>query len=151
VTSLSDLSSDPSKYVRDAAAKAASGAKLTSNEERRLNTALARGPASSFDVRQRLEDRMRDIAIPPVRLPSREAKELAEEQRHAKPIEEIENLTQKLRGGNGTAATVADLESRIAALETSNATLVALVSGLSRQTVTYCSGGSSSSKTILMS
>jgi hypothetical protein len=43
------------------------------------------------------------------------------------------------------------LNARVTALETSVATLNTLVSGLSRQTVTYCSGGSPTSKTILMS
>lgn len=55
-------------------------------------------------------------------------------------------------GGGASTASVAALEARIAALETyKTVTLDPLLSGLSRQTVTYCSGGSSSSKTILMS
>lgn len=54
-------------------------------------------------------------------------------------------------GGGAGAADLAALEARIAALETyKTVTLDPLLSGLSRQTVTYCSGGSSSSKTILM-
>lgn len=46
--------------------------------------------------------------------------------------------------GGASAADLTALTARVAALET-------LLSGLTRQTVTYCSGGSSSSKTILMS
>ncbi len=46
--------------------------------------------------------------------------------------------------GGATTEELDDLSDRIAALET-------LTTGLSRTTVTYCSGGSSSSKTILMS
>lgn len=47
-------------------------------------------------------------------------------------------------GGGASTASVAALGARIAVLES-------LLSGLTRQTVTYCSGGSSSSATILMS
>lgn|SRR5574343_419246 len=43
-----------------------------------------------------------------------------------------------------SAPTGGDLTARVAALE-------ALLSGLTRQTVTYCSGGSSTTKTVLMS
>jgi hypothetical protein len=52
--------------------------------------------------------------------------------------------TYAMETTGGKAADLSALIARIAALET-------LLSGLSRQTVTYCTGGSSSSKTILMS
>ena len=57
-------------------------------------------------------------------------------------VERVDGLAEKLRGGRGGEET--DYESRIAALE-------ALLTGLTRKSITYCSGGSSSTKTILMS
>ncbi len=63
------------------------------------------------------------------------------------PLSEGDTRTT-LNAGKDTLASAKpggpDLTARIAVLE-------ALLSGLTRQTVTYCSGGSSSSKTILMS
>jgi hypothetical protein len=82
----------------------------------------------------------------------------------------IVDLLSQIRGANGVTVTISErngiitgggsasgntdltaLTARVAALESSNTTLSTLTSGLSRQTVTYCDGGSNTIITILRS
>lgn len=63
----------------------------------------------------------------------------------------LQSGKDSLASAAGRAGTDAALTARVTALEARVTALETLLAGLSRQTITYCSGGSSTSKTIVMS
>jgi hypothetical protein len=129
---------------------------LTDDQESELARIRAkrkegRGIGASEAAFQRHAEKVASQIVKP--RPRSEATRISEADTRTTMLAGKDTLAAAAGGGGGAStAALAALEARIAALETYNSgTLIPLVTGLTRQTVTYCSGGSSSSKTILMS
>lgn len=115
------------------------GRALRKQEQGRGTSATEKRALYDFAAGKIGRDHFSAIATSPVRQPE----PLAPSDNKIRSIQEIDGLEAALRKG-GPTDDASDLYARVATLE-------ALLAGLSQQTITYCSGGTSSSRIILMS